>query len=460
MSTENLRVLIVAEHASLKFGGEAILPAHYFRILRQRGIEAWLIVHERTREELTTYFADELDRIHFIQDNFWHRLLWHLSKPLPHRIALFTTGYGLRLITQVEQLRLTRQLVKQQNVTIVHQPIPVSPKEPSMIRNVGAPVIIGPMNGGMNYPPAFQHLEKPWVQHTIGIGRMMSNLFNRLIPGKLEADVLLVANARTRQALPQGVKGKVIEIPENGVDLSLWKSELKPSITTSTAQQSETEPQPAKLVRFVYVGRLVDWKAVDLLLFAFRRVAEQYPAVLEIVGDGPERANLEAQAEALKLTQDPEISRLKGFVQFSGWLSQAECALRLQTADVLVMSSLMECGGAAALEAMAMGLPVIATNWGGFTDYLNESCGILVDPSSPEEFIEGLGAAMLRLAGQPELRQAMGQTGRQRIIDYFNWDTKADRIIEIYQETIDRVATPSGTPSLSDSLPLKKAPTF
>ena len=41
----NPRVLIVAEHASAKFGGEAILPLHYFRVLRKRGIEAWLIVH-------------------------------------------------------------------------------------------------------------------------------------------------------------------------------------------------------------------------------------------------------------------------------------------------------------------------------------------------------------------------------------------------------------------------------
>jgi glycosyltransferase involved in cell wall biosynthesis len=459
MSTDNLRVLIVAEHASLKFGGEASLPMHYFRILRQRGIEAWLIVHERTRAELTEYFADDLDRIYFIQDSFWHRLLWQLGRPFPHRVSLFTTGFALRLLTQLRQLRLTRQLVREHRVTIVHQPIPVSPKEPSMIRKVGAPVVIGPMNGGMNYPPAFRHLEKSWVQMTVGIGRTMSNLFNRLIPGKLQADVLLVANARTRQALPKGITGKVIEIPENGVDLALWQPELKqrPSLPVKPSDAGHESPTP---VRFVYIGRLVDWKAVDLLLFAFRRVAETYPAVLEIIGDGPERANLQAQAEELKLLQAPDVSRLKGFVQFSGWLSQAECALRLQTADVLVMPSLLECGGAAALEAMAMGLPVIATNWGGFTDYLNESCGILVEPSSPVDFIEGLETAMCRLASQPELRQAMGLAGHQRILDHFNWDKKADRVLEIYQETLDRVLTLSVSQPLPSNLALKKAPTF
>ena len=51
-----MRVLIVAEHASLKFGGEAALPVHYYRILRRRQIPVWLVVHERTRSELESLF--------------------------------------------------------------------------------------------------------------------------------------------------------------------------------------------------------------------------------------------------------------------------------------------------------------------------------------------------------------------------------------------------------------------
>ncbi len=50
--TEGLRVLIAAEHASARFGGEAALPLHYFRVLRKRGIPVWLVTHARTRDEL------------------------------------------------------------------------------------------------------------------------------------------------------------------------------------------------------------------------------------------------------------------------------------------------------------------------------------------------------------------------------------------------------------------------
>src|SRR5258708_39452367 len=52
----DIRVVIVAEHASLKFGGEAALPLHYFRVLRRRNVAAWLVVHERTRSELEHAF--------------------------------------------------------------------------------------------------------------------------------------------------------------------------------------------------------------------------------------------------------------------------------------------------------------------------------------------------------------------------------------------------------------------
>jgi hypothetical protein len=54
-----MRICIVAEHASYRFGGEAILPAHYFARLRARGEEAWLVVHARTRDELEAAFPSD-----------------------------------------------------------------------------------------------------------------------------------------------------------------------------------------------------------------------------------------------------------------------------------------------------------------------------------------------------------------------------------------------------------------
>jgi glycosyltransferase involved in cell wall biosynthesis len=94
------------------------------------------------------------------------------------------------------------------------------------------------------------------------------------------------------------------------------------------------------------------------------------------------------------------------------------------------------------LEAIAVGLPVIATNWGGPADYLNSSCGILVEPASKQGFVKGLTDAMLKLALSPELLQRMGCAGRERVREHFDWEGKVDRILEIYQQTIDACPKP------------------
>ena len=422
MVTNNLRILIVTENASLQFGGEASLPIHYFRLLRQRGIETWLIVHERTRDELKSLFPEDFDRIYFLPDTLWHRLLWNLGKKLPQRLANFSFGLIMRWLNQVIQRRLARQIVQKQKINLIHQPIPVSPKEPSLIFGLDVPVVIGPMNGGMTFPSGFRNRENKLEAMGVSFGRWLANFMNILIPGKRQATTLLVANARTQAALPKCVQNnKIVELVENGVDLAIWQDKLafKPNLVAKD------------VTNFVYVGRLVELKAVDLLFIALQRIIAQQPITLDIIGDGPQKMALEAQAKELGLVQS-------GAVNFRGWLSQLECAQQLQQADALILPSLSECGGAVVLEAMAMAKPVIATNWGGPTDYLDSSCGILVNPSSRDEFIDGLANAMVTLAEQPELRRSMGKVGRERILKYFDWEKKIDTILEIYQESIER----------------------
>ena len=444
-----MRVLIVAEYASAQFGGEAILPLHYFRKLRSRGIETILVVQDRTKEHLQTLFPDEHDHIHFIPDNSLHVWLNQVSHRLPSRIGSVTTGLLSYLYTQTFQRRVVRQLVKKYQIDVVHQPVPVSPKQPSLMFNVGAPVVIGPMNGGMNFPPAFQGERSRLEAVTLAVGRWAARWINQLLPGKPKASVLLVSNPRTRAALPVVRSSRVIELTENGVDLDLWQAPKPVSTPVASlvasavaapaeekvlTQRSQGYASPSQtgfsqigVPRFVFIGRLVDWKAVDLLLHAFQPIAAQTNAVLEIIGDGAMRPVLET------LTSDLGLSDR---VTFRGWLSQPECAISLQQSSALVLPSLYECGGAVVLEAMAMSRPVIATNWGGPADYLDDTCGILVDPTSRPDFIAGLTAAMLRLANSPDLMEAMGKAGSAKVRQQFSWDSKVDRILEIYRLAI------------------------
>lgn len=422
--TDKLRILLVAEHASARFGGEAALPLHHHRVLKRRGHDVWLVSHARTRDELQGLHPRD-PGLHFVEDTRLHRLLWRLSQVLPARIDYITTGFLMRLLTQLAARRLVRRLVAAHRINVVHQPMPVSPREPSLMHDVGAPVVIGPMNGGMTYPPAFRRVQGRIERALVGLGRRASYLLNRAMPGKARASALLVANGRTRAALPVRDARAVIELVENGVDLAVWADE--PSIAAGAARATD-----GSMPTWIYMGRLVDWKAVDLLLEAFAEARRHVPMRLLIVGDGPERTRLERLATTL---------RLGGDVTFTGWLPQADCARLLRDSDGLVLSSLYECGGAVVLEAMAAGRPVVATAWGGPLDYLDETCGVLVPPDSREALVQGFADALAALGADAPRRATMGAAGRRRARALFDWDRKVDRMIEIYRDVIAAPAT-------------------
>jgi glycosyltransferase involved in cell wall biosynthesis len=408
--------LIVCEHASFRFGGEAVLPAQYFKGLRERGVECWLITPERTRGELDEVFAGERGRIAYVPDTWAVKMLYRLGKGLPDRLNYFTFGYGIRILNQLAARRVARRLVREKGIDVVHQPIPVSPKEPTLLRRLGAPLIIGPMNGGMNYPPAFRHYDSWLMRGFQRVGRFLSPVFHWVMPGKREARVLLVANERTRGALPR-CRGEVMELVENGVDLELWKVE-------------DREGGGGPVV-FLFAGRLVRLKGVDILIDAVAKVGGRAEIRVEIVGDGSIRSELEAQARGLGLGE---------VVRFVGWVSQKELAGRMAGADVFVLPSLHECGGAVVLEAMACGKPTIAVRWGGPADYLDESTGVLLEPGGREMLVEELAEAMVGLANDAERRRALGRAARGKVEREYSWRGKIEVMMGVYRRVEGRTS--------------------
>jgi glycosyltransferase involved in cell wall biosynthesis len=410
-----VRVLIIAEHASLRFGGEAAIPFHLFRVLREIGVECWMIVHSRTRAELEEAFGHDAQRISYLQDTSLDRFGARMSGVLPGPIWNSTLGLTTRMSGQLRAVAAARRLIRRHWINVVHQPIPVSPKEFSLVRKLGVPVVFGPHNGGMTFAPGIKRREPWWVTTAVRLGRAVADSANVLFPGKREAAAVMVANERTRLALPRGLRGRIVELVENGVNLRLWDER---------APRHRGQGEPA---RFVFIGRLVDWKAVDLLIEATDLARRDAPIEVIIIGDGPERPRLE------------DMTRNRGLesvVRFLGFQPQAKCAEELARADALVLPSLAECGGAVVLEAMAASRAVIATKWGGPVDYLSQGGGVLVEVPSREGFVRGFADAMVRLARDPALSREMGRRGRQRVVEEFDWRRKGERIVELYREVI------------------------
>jgi len=420
------RILIVAENASAQFGGEAALPLHHFRVLLRRGLPVWLLTHARVRDELLQRFPEAAERMHFIEDTEFHRRMWRWGSRLPARLDYLTTGFVSRLSTQRAQRRQARALIAHHGIQVVHQPTPVSPREPSAMHGLGVPVVIGPMNGGMEYPPGFGSGRVRWVSKAASLGRLAAGLMNRLWPGKCRAAALLVANERTRRALPLHLGARARLLVENGVDLALWRARAD--------EAPDEVPEAPEVPCFAFMGRLVDWKAVDLLLQAFDAAAQSTPMSLTVIGDGPEGQRLRELARAQGRLADAPGGA--GKVHFAGWRPQVESADLLRHSQALVLPSLWECGGAVVLEAMACGLPVLATAWGGPMDYLDERCGLLVPPTSPEALVDGLARGLTRLAADPALRQRLGDAGRRRVIQEFDWEIKVDRMLSLYAELL------------------------
>lgn len=420
-----LKILIVAHNASTVYGGEAVLPVHYFRGLRALGHSVRLIAHERNRADLEAHFGSDCEELHFIPDTKLHRAIWRAGVGFPAKIEEALFGNLMSLLNEVHQKRLIRELVAAGAVDLIHQPMPVSPKAPSSIHGFGVPVIVGPMNGGMTWPDGYEDFQRPSERLFARTGRALSAVVHRVVPGKRRAAALLVANQRTREALPPGSSTNVIELVENGVDLSTWHSD-------HLASGSGSED-----LVLVFMGRLVAWKALDMTLRALRIAIDDGVRVrLEVLGDGKEHQRLQLLCVELGL---------ENHVRFHGFMPQAECVEILQHADALVLNSLYECGGAVVLEAMSMGLPVIGPDWGGPADYLDETCGILVHPSPRATYPARIAEAIGVLAADPDLRRRMGRAGAARVRENFDWAVKVEQMVSIYRATLGPRARRAGS---------------
>ena len=169
-----------------------------------------------------------------------------------------------------------------------------------------------------------------------------------------------------------------------------------------------------------FFGRLIPQKGVDVLLRAFAALGEAHPTPrLVIVGDGGERAALEALAAHLGLAER---------VTFAGW--QAEASRLMPAADVIVMPSRWEGFGLVALEAMAAARPLVASRVSALPEIVVDGVtGRLVPPDDAA----ALAVALDGLLGEPAFAAALGAAGRARLETDFAAETMVERTLDLYR---------------------------
>ena len=171
--------------------------------------------------------------------------------------------------------------------------------------------------------------------------------------------------------------------------------------------------------RAIHVARLHSVKDQATLLRAVRLVADVHPAFhLDIVGDGPKRQTLEDLIGQLGLRKHVTL-----------WGFRQDVSSLLRKADFFILSSISEGISLTLLEAMASGLPIVATDVGGNREVVADgTTGLLVPPRSPEQ----LAGAILQLLNDPARIRQMGIAARQRVEDEFNLRTVVSEYENLY----------------------------
>ena len=242
------------------------------------------------------------------------------------------------------------------------------------------------------------HLPK-YLEH-YGMGMLEPLLWELLKAAHNQARL----NLCTSTAMVQELRDKGIQhtdLWQRGVDTELFRPELRRQATRETLLGGHSDT--GKLL--LYIGRLSAEKQIERI----RPVLEAIPnARLALVGDGPHRQQLEAHFRGLPAT-------------FVGYLAGEELASAYASGDAFVFPSSTETLGLVLLEAMAAGCPVVGANRGGIPDIVSDGVnGCLYEPDGKDGGAASLTAAVQRLLGDPQQRQALRQAARAEA-EHWGW---------------------------------------
>jgi glycosyltransferase involved in cell wall biosynthesis len=246
-----------------------------------------------------------------------------------------------------------------------------------------------------------------------------------MAPNVREAVALLaVSRSTAEQAAALGADPSRMRVIRSGVDTRQFRPRPR-------AEARQRLGVPTSLPLVLFVGNLEPRKAVDHLLLALRDVRRSAPsATLAVLGSG-ESAGADNQEPRLRAMVG-ELG-LGDAVQFQGRVSDTALLDWYAAADVFALPSSSEAQGIVALEAMASGLPVVASAVGGLLDTVDDGVtGYLV----PFGDVDALAGRISSLLGDAALRARMGEAARVAVEGAFSWEQSVQATMDLYRDVL------------------------
>jgi glycosyltransferase involved in cell wall biosynthesis len=306
-----------------------------------------------------------------------------------------------------------QQPLRDRAFDIVHRITPLSPTVPSPLaarcHGINVPFVLGPLNGGVPWPAGFdsaRRREKEWLSYVRNAHKFLPGYW----PTRRFASAILIASRDTWMQMPHNFHEKCFYLPENAID-----PEKFPPGSRRVAR---------KPIRAIFVGRLVPYKGADMLLEAAMPLLKSGVLTLDILGDGPQLA---------ELRQTVDRENLGAAVRIPGWIPHEKIRDYLAEADLFTFPSVREFGGGVVLEGMAMGVTPIVMNYGGPAELVTTGAGYLIPISPRTQIIAHLRQLLSALSDDPRPLDRLGPAAQRRAMEHFTWDAKAKKVLELYR---------------------------
>jgi glycosyltransferase involved in cell wall biosynthesis len=327
-----------------------------------------------------------------------HRLPAVDLMPILHFQARLPVGAIPRMASIVRSIR--PDIINLHNILFFSSPVT------ALLRAVlahGTPMVTTMHLGGMDD-----------LKGAVGLGVRLWERTVARIPLGSSRRVICVSRAVARHAVQLGVSPDKLDVIPNGVDLSRF-----------TPSPEDASDRTNHHFTIIFIGRMVFNKGPQYLVDAAPLVLAAIPnARFLMVGDGVERPRLERRVHQLGIDHA---------FRFTGGIHDVSPLLR--ASDVCVRPSLSEGMPLTVLEALASGIPVVATPVGGTPELVLEGAtGVL----TPVGDVKSLADAIIDLGRNSRKRRLMGEQGRELMEREYGWERVAAKTEQVYQKALDR----------------------